>query len=139
MKVRNLLGAYAFKRGMVFSTRVCKNIEKGKYSGAMGGPIKVKLTAGDYFTSTVLKLPGCIPIDVRVCFKKLYPRSEKSSLKFFLEESGLDSKADMPHENMWRIYSDAKEHSFVSTAKNMYKVANYYVIDALRCQELMHQ
>ncbi|RHZ74787.1 hypothetical protein Glove_219g179 [Diversispora epigaea] len=105
----------------------------------MGGPIKVKLTAGDYFTSTVLKLPGCIPIDVRVCFKKLYPRSEKSSLKFFLEESGLDSKADMPHENMWRIYSDAKEHSFVSTAKNMYKVANYYVIDALRCQELMHQ
>ncbi|RHZ74789.1 hypothetical protein Glove_219g177 [Diversispora epigaea] len=40
MKVRNLLGAYAFKRGMVFSTRVCKNIEKGKYSGAYVFPPK---------------------------------------------------------------------------------------------------
>ena len=29
MKVRNLLGTYAFKRDMVFSTRVFENIEKG--------------------------------------------------------------------------------------------------------------
>src|SRR5436305_15228160 len=34
MKVRNLLGAYAIKRDIVFSTRVCENIEKGKYPGA---------------------------------------------------------------------------------------------------------
>ncbi|CAI2201187.1 12374_t:CDS:1, partial [Funneliformis geosporum] len=34
MKVRNLLDAYAFKRNMVFSSRVCENIEKGKYPGA---------------------------------------------------------------------------------------------------------
>ena len=31
MKVRNLLGAYAVKRNIVFSTRVCENIEKVKY------------------------------------------------------------------------------------------------------------
>ncbi|PKK56492.1 DNA/RNA polymerase [Rhizophagus irregularis] len=40
MKVRNLLGAYAFKRDMVFSTRVCENIEKGKYPGAYIFPPK---------------------------------------------------------------------------------------------------
>src|SRR5271170_6372397 len=40
MKVRNLLGAYAFKRDMVFSTRVCENIEKGKYPGAYVFPPK---------------------------------------------------------------------------------------------------
>src|SRR3954454_20917083 len=40
MKVRNLLGAYAVKRDIVFSTRVCKNIEKGKYPGAYVFPPK---------------------------------------------------------------------------------------------------
>ncbi|CAG8516724.1 13516_t:CDS:2 [Cetraspora pellucida] len=34
MKVQNLLGAYATKRNILFSTRSCKNIEKGKYPGA---------------------------------------------------------------------------------------------------------
>ena len=32
MKVQNLLDTYAFKHDMVFSTRVCENIEKRKYS-----------------------------------------------------------------------------------------------------------
>jgi len=40
MKVRNLLGAYAVKRDIVFSTRVCENIEKGKYPGAYVFPPK---------------------------------------------------------------------------------------------------
>src|SRR5581483_3817950 len=40
MKVQNLLGAYAFKRDMLFSTRVCENIEKGKYPGAYVYPHK---------------------------------------------------------------------------------------------------
>src|SRR3954471_16598861 len=34
MKVRNLLGACSFKRDIVFSTKIPKNIEKGKYPGA---------------------------------------------------------------------------------------------------------
>ncbi|CAI2177531.1 19353_t:CDS:2 [Funneliformis geosporum] len=34
MKIRNLLDAYAFKRDMIFSSRVCENIEKGKYPSA---------------------------------------------------------------------------------------------------------
>ncbi|GES93732.1 DNA polymerase family B-domain-containing protein [Rhizophagus clarus] len=34
MKVRNFLDAYAFKRDMLFSIRVCKNIEKEKYPSA---------------------------------------------------------------------------------------------------------
>ena len=34
MKVRNLLGAYAAKRNMLFSTISCKNKENGKYPGA---------------------------------------------------------------------------------------------------------
>ncbi|CAI2172322.1 1713_t:CDS:2 [Funneliformis geosporum] len=33
MKIRNLLDVYTFKRDMVFSSRVCENIENKKYSG----------------------------------------------------------------------------------------------------------
>ena len=40
MKVRNLLGAYATKHNILFSTRQCKNIEKGKYPGAYVFPPK---------------------------------------------------------------------------------------------------
>ncbi|RIB04471.1 hypothetical protein C2G38_2222263 [Gigaspora rosea] len=40
MKVQNLLGACAIKRDMVISTRVCENIEKGKYPGAYVFPPK---------------------------------------------------------------------------------------------------
>src|SRR3954452_22490219 len=40
MKVRNLLGAYATKRNILFSTRQCENTEKGKYPGAYVFPPK---------------------------------------------------------------------------------------------------
>ena len=69
----------------------------------LGGPIEVKITAEENFYSSFLKLPGCVPIDVRVCLKKQYPRSEvekEGSLKFFLEKFGLDAKADMPYDKM---------------------------------------
>ncbi|PKY35936.1 hypothetical protein RhiirB3_457557 [Rhizophagus irregularis] len=40
MKVRNLLGSYAFKRDMLFNVRISKKVEKGKYSGAYVFPPK---------------------------------------------------------------------------------------------------
>ncbi|RIB05266.1 hypothetical protein C2G38_2220095 [Gigaspora rosea] len=79
----------------------------------------------------------CIPIDVRACFKKLYPKSEASSLKYYLNICGLDSKADMPYNKMWKYYEDAILQNSDSSAKNMCEIAHYCIIDALRCQELM--
>jgi len=43
----------------------------------------------------------------------------------------------MPYDKMWKIYSEAKKNSSSSTARNMREVANYCIIDALRCQELL--
>ncbi|RGB22353.1 hypothetical protein C1646_776218 [Rhizophagus diaphanus] len=88
---------------------------------------------------------GCVPIDVHVCFKKLYPRAEvdrKSSLAFYLKKCRLDGKADMPYNKMWRIYSEAKagtslRESHSSAMQNMHEVTYYCIIDALRCQKLM--
>jgi DNA polymerase elongation subunit (family B) len=104
------------------------------------GAIKIKITAEEDFYSSFLKLPGCVPIDARVCLKKRYPRAEvekEGSLKFFLKKCGLDAKADMPYNKMWKIYSEAKKSSSPSTARNMREVAHYCIIDALRCQELL--
>src|SRR4051812_30445378 len=74
------------------------------------GAIKIKITAEENFFSSFLKLSGCVLIDVRVCLKKCFPRAEvkkEGSLKFFLEKCGLDTKADMPYDKMWKIYSEA--------------------------------
>ncbi|RIB05477.1 hypothetical protein C2G38_2219571 [Gigaspora rosea] len=52
----------------------------------MGGLIKIKISMKENFTSSFLKLPGCIPIDC-----------------------GLLTKADMPYNKMWKIYLEAKK------------------------------
>ncbi|PKK61378.1 DNA/RNA polymerase [Rhizophagus irregularis] len=106
----------------------------------LGGPIKIKITAEEDFYSSFLKLPGCVPIDVRVCLKKYFPKAEVEkggSLKFFLKKCGLDTKADMPYDVMWRIYSEAKQDPTPSITRKMREVANYCIIDALHCQELL--
>lgn len=104
---------------------------------------KVKISAEETFYSSYLKVPGCVPMDVRVCYKKLFPKSETpkaGSLKFYLEISGLPGKADMPFTRMWRYYEEALEtegEPNPGTAEHMRHVAHYCVIDALRCQQLL--
>jgi len=114
-----------------------KDLEEKEY---MDGPIKIKISVEENFTFSFLKLPECVAIDVRVCLKKRYSHSEvkkKSSLKFFLQKCDLDSKADMPYDKMWKIYSEAKKSPSSTTTRNMREVAHYCIIDALRCQELL--
>ncbi|CAI2165477.1 2116_t:CDS:2 [Funneliformis geosporum] len=86
-----------------------EEVEKKKdYMGA----IKIKITAEEDFFSSFLKLPQCVLIDIRVCLKKRYPHSE-------VEKEG------------------GKKRPSPLTARKMREVANYYIIDALRCQELL--
>uniref|UniRef100_U9T2S4 DNA-directed DNA polymerase n=1 Tax=Rhizophagus irregularis (strain DAOM 181602 / DAOM 197198 / MUCL 43194) TaxID=747089 RepID=U9T2S4_RHIID len=99
--------------------------------------INIKIHPTLDFESSFLKLPGCVPIDVRASFMQLHPHSEKTSLKFFLEKCGLDGKADMPMSKLWEYYSEARNGTSDSSVKNMHEIVNYCVIDALRCQELM--
>ncbi|CAI2184664.1 297_t:CDS:1 [Funneliformis geosporum] len=72
---------------------VVKHSEKGeedlKEKEYIGGPIKIKISAKENFTSSFLKLPECVAIDVRVCLNKNFPHSEvekEGSLKFFLQK-----------------------------------------------------
>src|SRR5438128_12391927 len=91
---------------------------------------EIKMPNDAKFYSKYLKIPGCIPIDVRACFKKLYQKSEASSLRYYLEKCGLGSKVDMPISTMNRIYEDAILHPSDISAKNMCEVAIYCVIYA---------
>ena len=80
---------------------------KGKFKHNF---IFIKISPEDIFKSSFLKLSGCVPIDICACFKRLYSRSEvkkESSLKFYLKLCGLNSKANMPFNKLWKFYSDA--------------------------------
>jgi DNA polymerase elongation subunit (family B) len=107
---------------------------------------QVKITgAGTNVYCSYLKIIGCVMIDVRVCFRKLYPKAEKTSLKYFLEICNLGGKADMPMKKMWQFYknasfphiTDLKKSEDILPSEGMRHIANYCVIDALRCQELL--
>src|SRR6185436_8836054 len=94
---------------------------------------EIKISDKEFY-SKYLKIPGCIPIDVRACFKKLYLKSEASSLKYYLDVCGLDNKVDMPIHIMNKYYEEAILQLSDVSAKNMREVTNYCIIDVLRCQ-----
>ena len=117
---------------------------------------QIKITNEATSYCTYLKIIGCIMIDVRVCLRKLYPKAEKTSLKYFLELCKLGGKADMPIKKMWTFYRNAAAVAVnrnaaavnainrnaaavntTSASEGMRHIAHYCVIDALRCQELM--
>lgn len=113
---------------------------EGVYRWNYADKKKIKISAEEVFFSSYLKVPGCIPVDARVVYKKLYPKSETpkaGSLKFYLEISGLPGKADLPIQRMWQYYRAALAESNATTAEHMRHVAHYCVIDALRCQQLL--
>lgn len=124
---------------------------------------KVKLEADTDAYSTTMIVPGIINIDVRTIFRKLHPTEPKSSLKFYLKLHNLGGKEDMPIHTMFNIFkesmlisekvntllnSDSKvlpdTVKSIMTAlsenkKKMADVAHYCLIDAKRCQELIHK
>ncbi|RHZ45605.1 hypothetical protein Glove_668g26 [Diversispora epigaea] len=99
--------------------------------------IEIKITPEKNFISTFLKVPGCVPIDVKVCYEKLYPHSEKTSLNHFLKTNKLDSKIDLPIKYMRKYYTQSKETTTSETAENIRKIAKYCIVDSLSCQSLM--
>ncbi|CAI2195035.1 5636_t:CDS:2, partial [Funneliformis geosporum] len=84
-----------------------------------------------------LKIPGCVAIDVRPCFKKFYPKAEKSSLSYYLRECNLDNKVDLPIHRMNKYYERALKETNITTAEHMREVAKYCIINALSYQRLM--
>lgn len=66
----------------------------------------VKISAEKRQDVSYLKVPGCIPLDARVAYMRLYPKNDKTSLKAFLDKVKLGGKADMPYTRLWKIYEE---------------------------------
>lgn len=126
---------------------------------------QIKLEAGKNTECTNMQFPGYQCIDVRIKFRQdmQFKTSEESSLKFFLDACKLDSKLDMPYDEMHRRFnrSDMESDKVVKYIKRknpeaskreltklteefqkkclseMGEVMDYCLIDAIRCQELL--
>ncbi|RGB22455.1 hypothetical protein C1646_776070, partial [Rhizophagus diaphanus] len=100
------------------------------------------------YSSYILRITGSLingqkvvvnitAIDVRPCFMGIYSKAEKSSLAFYLNECGLESKMDMPIHRMNKYYKRALKEPDSMSAEQIREVAKYCNIDALSCQQLM--
>jgi DNA polymerase elongation subunit (family B) len=102
--------------------------------------ISTKIEANTNVDGQNLQLPGYIPIDVMISFRKLYPTSRKWGLNFFLSENRLGTKEDMPYKEMFEIYRlSVKSRSNISKSllEKMALVAKYCIMDSQKCHELM--
>ncbi|CAG8438855.1 8525_t:CDS:2 [Funneliformis mosseae] len=68
---------------------------------------------------------------------KFYSKAEKSSLAFYLNECGFESKLDMPFNCMFKYYKNALKKADATIAEQIREIAEYCIIDALSCQQLM--
>src|SRR5436190_20505010 len=96
----------------------------------------IKVNDGN-FHSKHLKIPGYVAIDIRPCFMGFYSKAEKSSLAFYLNKCGLESKMDMPIHCMNKYYERALKETNATTVEQMREIAKYCIFDALSCQRLM--
>jgi hypothetical protein len=96
----------------------------------------IKVNNGQ-FHSKHLKIQRCVAIDVRFYFIEFYPKAEKSSLVFYLNEFGLEGKLNMLIHSMNKYYEKALNETNATTVKKMREIAKYCIIDVLSCQRLM--
>src|SRR5436190_4706639 len=107
---------------------------------------EIKISATDMIKAKYIKLPGILNIDTRICYKKIYPNSEKSSLKYFLELENLEGKLDLSPLELSKIYFASKEFNKSNNIneeisyyhqKRILEVAEYCMRDSISCLELL--
>lgn len=95
---------------------------------------RIKIANDIPYEINFLAVPGCVHMDVRACFIKLFPKNgseaTSSKLKEFLRVCNLDNKEPLAIKDMWNYYLGGNPTDLVQVAK-------YCVIDAKRCQDLM--
>ncbi|CAG8678848.1 15646_t:CDS:2, partial [Acaulospora morrowiae] len=99
----------------------------------------IKITAQDNVRVMYFHKLGTLMIDVMVSFRKMYPNSERNSLSHFLKMINLKGKMDLSHLVLRKYYRDCKDGnvSAEESKENMSEIAQYCMMDARHCQELM--
>ena len=128
---------------MTAENRKFEDADKTKWCKAENS---VKLGNDQNIVCRHISVAGAVAIDVRVCFKKLFPADaapKAGSLKHYLGVCGLPGKADMPIARMWQYFVAARDaagdaaNKTAAIAEKMREVAHYCVVDAVRCQALL--
>src|SRR6266542_834242 len=96
----------------------------------------IKVNDGKFY-SKHLKIPSCMAIDVRFCFKEFYSKAKKSSLAYYLRECNLNNKVNLPIHHINEYYERTLKETNVTTAKQIREVIKYYIIDTFSCQRLI--
>jgi DNA polymerase elongation subunit (family B) len=112
-----------FKRAascLAYTEENAKYAIKGEHNES-----KIKIDADTYVDATFFRVPGYIPIDVRIVFRRLMPNAEKSSLNFFLSVCKLGSKEDMPYQTMFKIYRLLRDFARDAKTTDYAKIMEY--------------
>ncbi|CAI2192486.1 17048_t:CDS:2, partial [Funneliformis geosporum] len=80
---------------------------------------------------------NCIAIDVWPYFMGFSSKKEKSSLTYYLKECNFDNKVDLPIHCMNKYYEMALKETNATMAEQMRKIAEFYIINAFSCQQLI--
>ncbi|CAI2186493.1 10893_t:CDS:2 [Funneliformis geosporum] len=97
-----------------------EDLEEKEY---MGGPIRIKISAEDYFISSFLKLPSC--------------SKRKTHLNSSYKNSVLTVRLICYTIKCGKSIQRRRKAQSSSTARYMREVAQYCIIDILYCQELL--
>jgi DNA polymerase elongation subunit (family B) len=95
--------------------------------------IQIKMEAGRNVDENILQLPGFICLDVMNIYRKIYNKSPKYSLKFFLTENKLGNKYDLPYQKLFYIYKLASlkkrlgsEFKKFENTKYLHKLSDFF-------------
>lgn len=95
--------------------------------------IKMEGSFDSHSERFVLKIPGCIDVDIMVYLKRTTYKKEDTlaghALRSYLEKYDLPNKLDVSVEEMFRSYRE-------NDGKLLKEVADYCVVDGLSCQRL---
>tara|TARA_B110000259_G_scaffold188490_1_gene248176 strand:- start:6662 stop:10165 length:3504 start_codon:yes stop_codon:yes gene_type:complete len=92
---------------------------------------KIKISPEDNDTDYIYPISNVITfIDTRIAFRKIFPKTSESSLKYFLKICDLDSKEDLPYTELFKIYEN-------KDVAGMTKAIIYCITDSFRCQQLL--
>src|SRR5437870_2716162 len=68
-------------------------------------------------------------LNCQVMYQLMFTCVSKNVILVLKSKRKVRLNFSMPYDEMWRIYSEAKEHFSLTTAKKMHEVANYCIID----------
>ncbi len=63
-----------------------------------------------------------------------YPKTKKNSLIFYINESKLKSKLNIPFHHMFKYYEKVLKEADFTAIKQICKIAKYYIIDTFSYQ-----